>query len=65
LTAIRRDWIRSAFDPVQQPIARESTAMNDKTAVTDHPIHALIAARWSPYGFSERHVSRTDLCALF
>jgi nitroreductase len=39
--------------------------MNDKTAATDHPIHALIAARWSPYAFAERPVSRSDLCSLF
>ncbi len=37
----------------------------EKTAVTDHPIHALIASRWSPYAFSEREVSDQDLSALF
>jgi nitroreductase len=37
----------------------------EKTAVTDHPIHALTASRWSPYAFSEREVSDQDLSALF
>ncbi len=37
----------------------------EKTAVTDHPIHALIASRWSPYAFSGREVSDQDLGALF
>ena len=37
----------------------------EKTAVTDHPIHALLASRWSPYAFSEREVSDQDLGALF
>ncbi len=35
-----------------------------KTASTDHPIHPLIAERWSPYGFSDRAVSAADLCSL-
>ncbi|MGV3484193.1 MAG: nitroreductase family protein [Planctomycetaceae bacterium] len=35
-----------------------------KEAVTDHPIHDLIAKRWSPYAFAERMVSREDLCSL-
>ena len=37
----------------------------EKTAVTDHPIHALIASRWSPYAFAQRGVSEQDLGALF
>jgi nitroreductase len=36
-----------------------------KPAVTDHPVHALIAARWSPYAFADRPVSKQDLLALF
>lgn len=36
-----------------------------KTAATDHPIHALIANRWSPYAFADRDVPDEDLCALF
>lgn len=36
-----------------------------KTATTDHPVHDLIAARWSPYGFSDRAVSDEDLRSLF
>src|ERR1700675_1701858 len=34
-------------------------------AVTDYPIHDLIATRWSPYSFADRSVSDQDLCALF
>ncbi len=37
----------------------------DKRASTDHPVHDLIAARWSPYGFSDRPVEESDLLALF
>ena len=37
----------------------------DRTAVTDHPIHALLASRWSPYAFANRDVSRADLRSLF
>ena len=35
-----------------------------KQPETDHPIHELISSRWSPYGFSDRAVSRDDLCCL-
>jgi nitroreductase len=34
-------------------------------AATDHPIHDLIASRWSPYAFADRPVSRADLLSLF
>jgi nitroreductase len=34
-------------------------------AATDHPVHELIAARWSPYAFADRPVSADDLRALF
>lgn len=34
-------------------------------AATDHPVHALIAGRWSPYAFADRPVSRADLHSLF
>lgn len=37
----------------------------DKTAVTDHPIHALLASRWSPCAFADRDVSEEDLTSLF
>jgi len=33
--------------------------------VTDHPVHDLIARRWSPYAFADRPVSENDLRALF
>ncbi len=40
--------------------------MNDyKRAKPDHPIHELIASRWSPYAFDERRVSDDDLRSLF
>jgi nitroreductase len=36
-----------------------------KQATPDHPIHELLARRWSPYGFADRPVSAADLRALF
>ena len=36
-----------------------------KTARPDHPIHELIARRWSPYAFADRPVSGDDLRSLF
>lgn len=36
-----------------------------KAAATDTPIHELLSARWSPYGFSDRPVAAEDLNALF
>ena len=38
---------------------------NPKFAVTDYPVHELISKRYSPYGFEERSVAESDLCALF
>ena len=35
-----------------------------KEAVTDYPVHGLIAERWSPYGFDKRTVSQDDICSL-
>lgn len=32
---------------------------------TDHPIHELLANRWSPYSFDDRPVSNDDLRSLF
>jgi nitroreductase len=37
----------------------------DKQATSDYPIHALLARRWSPYGFTDRPVSDDDFRALF
>jgi nitroreductase len=37
----------------------------DKRALTDYPVHELIAARWSPYAFQNRPVPDADLCSLF
>src|ERR1700676_5394072 len=34
-------------------------------AVTDYPVHDLIAARWSPYSFADRSVGDEDLHSLF
>ena len=34
-------------------------------AVTDYPVHELIASRWSPYSFADRSVSDDDLRSLF
>ena len=34
-------------------------------AVTDYPVHDLIASRWSPYSFANRPVSDDDLRSLF
>jgi nitroreductase len=39
--------------------------MESKQARTDAPVHALIAARWSPYAWSPRPVAETDLRSLF
>jgi nitroreductase len=39
--------------------------MNQKTASTDHPIHELLAARWSPYAFDDRSVAIADIRSLF
>ncbi len=36
-----------------------------KRASTDHPIHELIASRWSPYAFDSRPVSKADVLSLF
>ena len=35
-----------------------------KTAPTDHPVHALIADRWSPYGFSARPIPPAELRSI-
>ncbi len=36
-----------------------------KQAKPDHPIHELIARRWSPYAFADQPVSDADLRSLF
>jgi nitroreductase len=36
-----------------------------KIAITDHPVHALLTNRWSPYAFADRSVSDVDLRSLF
>ena len=35
-----------------------------KQAETHHAVNDLISSRWTPYGFSDRAVSRDDLCCL-
>ncbi len=37
----------------------------EKPAPADHPVHDLIASRWSPYVFSDRPVAAEDLRSLF
>ncbi len=39
--------------------------MTARTATTDHPVHALVAARWSPYAFGPKAVADEDLLSLF
>ncbi|MEH1917711.1 nitroreductase family protein [Nostoc sp.] len=39
--------------------------MSEKKALTDYPIHELLAERWSPYAFQDRPVSQADLRSLF
>jgi nitroreductase len=36
-----------------------------RRAATDHPIHELLAARWSPYALDPRPVATEDLRSLF
>ncbi len=36
-----------------------------KQATPDHPIHELVAKRWSPYAFEDRPVSDSDLRSIF
>jgi len=36
-----------------------------KQATPDHPIHELLARRWSPYAFADRPVATEDLRSLF
>lgn len=38
---------------------------NHKLAKPNHPIHELIAERWSPYAFADRPVADEDLRSLF
>ena len=39
--------------------------MSDKSALTDYPIHKLLADRWSPYAFKDSPVAEADLRSLF
>ena len=36
-----------------------------RSAVTDQPVHELVAARWSPYAFADRPVASESLRSLF
>ena len=38
---------------------------SQKQAAPDHPIHELLAKRWSPYVFANRPVTDSDLRSLF
>ena len=35
-----------------------------KQATADHPIHELVAARWSPYAYADRPVAAEDLRSI-
>ena len=39
--------------------------MSVKSVVSDHPIHALVTERWSPYAWAEKPVDPADLASLF
>ena len=39
--------------------------MSTKPASTDHPVHELVAGRFSPYAFADRKVSKEDLRSIF
>jgi nitroreductase len=39
--------------------------MSTRNAQLDHPVHDLIAHRWSPYAFADRAVSDDDLRSVF
>jgi nitroreductase len=39
--------------------------MTEKSATTSHPIHELLAERWSPYAFDDRPAPLSDLRSLF
>lgn len=43
----------------------EPNTTDPKQARPDQPIHELLAARWSPYGFTERMPPVADLRAVF
>ena len=38
--------------------------MTDKTAKTDHPVHELISARWSPRAISSKPVERSKMLSI-
>ncbi len=44
---------------------RDHNMESPKRASTDHPVHDLIAERFSPYGFSDQPVSPEEIRSLF
>lgn len=60
----RLDRLPPCLD-TQSLFTAEGALMPDKKAVTDYPIHELLAKRWSPYAFADRPISKTDLLSLF
>jgi nitroreductase len=46
------------------PVSQGGNALV-KRASNEHPIHELIARRWSPYAFDSRPVSKADTLSLF
>src|SRR5690606_38745884 len=45
--------------------AKDTSMSTIKHATPNHPIHELLARRWSPYAFADRPVSKEDLQSLF
>jgi nitroreductase len=39
--------------------------MSDKTARTDHPVHPMLASRWSPRAFSARLLDSDTIASMF
>lgn len=44
--------------------ARWTQTPMKKEAPTDHPVHALVSGRWSPYWFDDREVAPDDLRSI-
>src|SRR6476646_4321273 len=49
----------------QSPHFPQCPVYTSMKAVTDYPVHDLIASRWSPYSFANQSVSDQDLRSLF
>ena len=58
------DCVRKTDDSVRRTRLAYTLTMA-KGASPDHPIHGLIAKRWSPYAFSGRLIPIADLQSIF